>query len=362
MYTWVPMLVVLALYALDQACSRPHIGWWIVVLVATSLAFYSHVLAALLVGVLGVWFFLHPRRDRRAWVGGGLVLVGLTVPYVPLLRWQTALAMVSRETGFPNYSLGQMIAALANGWSAGVSQGAWGGTVPVLVMIGFFSVLAILGLLILTTTRRGRVAGQVLAWLAMPLVVVWFVSLRGPIFTDRYLIWSAPAFYLFVAVGVVWLAQHLGSVGALLIVPLLVIDGHGLYAQAVSPIKPQFAPLVEVVEERRQPWDILLFQIPYNRHVYGFYVQGEMGAWAEAPYTNWREPDGSYRVDADEIGRQVRRLVAGYDRVWLVYSEATMWDDRELVRGWLEENYSLAEVWRYTGVELYLFTRPPRSG
>ena len=45
--------------------------------------------------------------------------------------------------------------------------------------------------------------------------------------------------------------------------------------------------------------------------------------------------------------------MAGYDRVWLVYSEAVLWDDRELVRAWLDSRGKLLEQQAYVGVELF---------
>ncbi|MCJ7550938.1 MAG: glycosyltransferase family 39 protein, partial [Anaerolineae bacterium] len=126
MYTWVPMLAVMALYALDRACRQPRFVWWAVVLVATTLAVYSHILAALLIPVLVIWFVVHPARGPRVWGGGLLVLAGLTLPYLPLLGWQAPLLLIDRQTGYPSYSLGQMSSALLNGWSLGISQGAWG--------------------------------------------------------------------------------------------------------------------------------------------------------------------------------------------------------------------------------------------
>lgn len=361
MYTWVPMLVLLALYAFDRACEQPRAAWWATALLSTSLAIYSHILAALLVPVLFLWYWLHPRRHRRAWIGAAIVAGGLTLPYLPLLQWQVGLALVPRETGFPGYTLGEMVQALANGWSAGIHQGDWGTSGLLLPIVLAFGALAGVGILGLPVRGRWRATGQLIVWLTLPLLVVWVVSLQGPIFTDRYLIWSAPAFYLLIAAGLSSLMRWLGRGALLLVVPLLVVDAHGLYAQAATPIKPQFNEATRVIDAGREEGDLLLFQIPYNHHVFGFYTTSGLGAWGEAPYTNWRQPDGSYQVGPPEIGRVMRGIVAGYDRIWLVYSEAAMWDERELVKGWLDETYQLVRQEHFAGVSLYLYERPPRS-
>ncbi len=365
MYTWVPMLILLALYALDRACERPRAIWWLIVAAATTLAVYSHILAALFIPVMIAWFWLRPARAPRAWIGGLGVIAALSLPYLPLLSWQAAMALVPRDTGFPAHTLGQMITALLNGWSAGISQGIWGRSDALIGMMALWGVVGAVGTYGLLASPRPRGVLRLLSWLVLPIVAIWLVSLRGPIFTDRYLVWAAPAFYALVAAGLVWLESLSRIVARVSIAALLVVSGHGLYVQASQPIKPQFELAATFVEARKAEGDLLLFQIPYNHFVYDAYVVPDASAssaqttWAEAPYTNWQDAAGGYQVDAAEVGREMRRIVAGYDRVWLIYSEASLWDERELVRGWLDGNYRLGETAHFTGVSVFLYTRPP---
>jgi mannosyltransferase len=383
MYTWVPMLVLLALYAIDRACVAPRAGWWLVVFLATTFAVYSHILAALLIPVLGIWFWLHPRRVSRAWIGGLAVAAGLTLPYLPLLRWQAALALVPRETGFPRYSLGQMAKMLLNGWSLGVSQGSWGTRDVLMSVMALYGGLAVLGLVfshrvvsdrcVKSAHRRKPPVWQrsvrafydgpglrLLAWLVLPLLAIWLVSLRGPIFTDRYLIWSASAFYTLVASGVIWLLRRHVHLAWLVIGVMTTFSAHGLWVQATEPIKPQFERGAAIVDAQWVARDLLLFQIPYNRLVYEVYSEAGRDAWAEAPYTNWRDPNGTYLVDPTNMGREMRSLVTNHDRVWLIYSEVALWDDRELAKGWLDETYELVDAVHFTGVSVLLYVRPMR--
>jgi len=365
MYTWVPMLVVLALYALDRACRQPRLVWWAVVLAATTLAVYSHILAALLIPVLIVWFLVYPARGPRVWGGGLLVLAGLTLPYLPLLGWQAPLALIERQTGYPDYSLGQMISVLLNGWSVGISQGAWGTpsvTLTAMIAVGGLACVGAvsLGLSGTRARTRWRTAARLLVWCGLPLLSVWVVSLRGPIFTDRYLIWSAPAFYILVAAGIVALRRFARPLEIAFIAALLILNGHGWFAQATEPVKPAFERAVRLVEDRREARDLLLFQIPYNHHVFDYYATAGLGDWAEAPFTNWREADGSYKVGMDYVGRELRGLLQGYDRVWLIASEVALWDERGLVKQWLTESYVLISVDDYPGVSVLLFGRPLR--
>jgi len=361
MYTWVPMLVLLALYALDRACRRPNLVWWGVVLAATTLAVYSHILAALLVPVLVVWFLAHPARGARLWGGGLIVMAGLTLPYLPLLAWQAPLLAMTRQTGYPDYTLRAMASTLLNGWSLGISQGRWATpafTIGAMVGMGTLAGTGLLALVLRGKgSRRWRTAVRLVAWCVLPLLCVWLVSLRGSIFTDRYLVWSAPAFYILVAAGLAVIGRLSKALGLVALAAVIVVSAHGWVAQATDEIKPAFESVVEVVEAARRERDLLAFQIPYNHIVYEYYASSGLGEWAAAPYTNWLEPDGSYKVGEAYVNREMRRLLTGYERVWLVYSEAQMWDDRGLVRTWLEANLLSVSCEAFHGVEVCLFAR-----
>jgi len=353
MYTWVPALVLAALYALERACVRPRALEWLVVFVATSLAFYSHILAALLIPVEVVWFLLHPRRARRAWLGGVIVLVLLTLPYIPLLYWQAPLIFQQRETGFPAYTLGEMVGILLGGWSTGIA--GWGG---IAAAVGYGG-LALLGLGGLVAMHHPRRALTLLLWVAVPLLIIWGVSLRGPIFTDRYLIWTAPAFYLAIGAGLA-LLRPLSRWGPLLgLTALLTVGGINLFQQVIQPIKPEFPAAVAYLETQRQPGELLLFQIPYNHWVVAYYATEALEPWAEAPFTNWRQAEGKYLKGPEYVEGEMQRIVGMHSSLWLIYTEVNLWDDRQLVKAWLDAHGTLSDERHWHLVDLYHYELAP---
>ena len=67
----------------------------------TSLAFYVHLIAALVVPVQVVCFWLFSRRVRAArWKPWLASLAALTLPYLPLLIWQLPLLLEPAQTGY----------------------------------------------------------------------------------------------------------------------------------------------------------------------------------------------------------------------------------------------------------------------
>ncbi len=349
MYTWVPMLIVLALYGLERACVKPSWMWWSVTLIATCLAFYSHILAALVVPVLILWFMLSPYRNKKAWVGGAAVLTLLTLPYIPLLVWQLPIFMTARDTGYPAYTFTEMTTALITGWTTGIYSGSWTGGMASKSTMFLLSALAVLGMV----GKNWVQTGKLLVWLLFPFTVLWFVSLRSPMFTDRYLIWSAPAFYLFIAVGITKLAsidrKWMWGLGFIVLLSLC----PPLLSQSRYPIKPQFNRAVEFLMDQNTADGLILFQIPYNAHVFNYYARNQIFHQADAPYTNWKLADGSYQIGENYVQSEMVRIVRGYQSIWLVYSEVALGDQRELVKTWLDTRWQFVDKQVFVGVTLY---------
>jgi uncharacterized membrane protein len=345
MYALVSALALLGIYGLRRAVAGRGWRWWVVQVVATSLAFYSHILAALLIPVQVLLFLTWWPQARKQWVGPIVSLACLTLPYLPLAVWQAPQVFQIRETGFHRYSLGEMAEILVNGWSAGILGRylPWGA----LLMI----TLALMGLLgplyhvfpspAAARPLRGRSRVALLCWLVMPLLAVWFISLRQPLFTDRYLIWTAPAFYLLVAVGLVSIAQ-LGGPGRGVVVILtgtiLAISGFNLSQQAVEPIKSDFRAAAAYVADQYTPGELVIFQIPHGRYTFDYYFPRDDYSWADGLYTNHHAPDGSYLMSEQSAGLSMGEMTKEYGSVWLIATETEMWDDRGLVQAWLEKH------------------------
>jgi hypothetical protein len=198
---------------------------------------------------------------------------------------------------------------------------------------------------------------KLLSWLLLPLLSLYLISLRSPMFTDRYLIWAAPAFYILIAAGLSWIGTvrnaFMWSMGCLLVLSTV----PGLYAQAAYPIKPQYKSAAAYIVRHSTVDDLLLFQIPYNTRVFEFYTQNQVFDQAEAPYTNWKLEDGTYQVGEAYVHQEMGQITNVYNRIWLVYSEVKLWDERELVKQWLDARWRLFDEQTYQGVTLYAYQR-----
>ena len=60
-----------------------------------------------------------------------------------------------------------------------------------------------------------------------------------------------------------------------------------------------------------------------------------------------------------QAAEEMERMTAGYDVVWLFATEAEMWDERGLVKSWLDANLRLTDETEgeYLWVDVYRYER-----
>jgi len=345
MYTLILALAILAIYALRRALraadARGHAIWWATLVAATSIAFYSHILAALLIPIEIILTIIWGwgSRDRYRWAGALASFAFLTLPYVPLLRWQLPMAFTRAETGYIFYPLDQMLQIMTNGFITGIS-----GILP-LITVWPAVILLLVGLV--CGAMRWRDKAALVIWLLVPPVGIWLVSLNRPIFTDRYLIWISPAFYLLMAAGAAAIWRFWRPLGIAAVITIVGIASAGTYYQTATPIKSDFRGVAHYLEARHLPGDLVIFQIPYVRYTFDYYYSRPY-EWADGLFTNYGMSDA-------EVDAQMRIIVAGRKTIWLVASEMTMWDSKLQVWHWLESHAQRLESVVFAQVTLYKY-------
>jgi hypothetical protein len=335
MYAAILTLALLAVYSLRRAVDGGGRRRWAATLGATTLALYTHILTALLIPLLVVLALVWWPRTRQHWRGAAAALALLTLPYLPLLAWQARhwLLPAGQGTLFTERRLDVMLESTLSGWGGQFVGEPWAA-----VILGGLGLLALLGLVWawlsgIETRDRGmwREPLALLTWALFPLLGIWLISIRQPIFTNRYLIWSAPAFYLLAATGATGLAGRgwWGRLAATGLVALIVTgDGFALHHQSTRPIKPDFRAAAGYLRERYQLGDVIIFHLSYMQTNFDFYFADE--------YAGWGAPAPGSSMSEAELDFHMHTHTSGYHTVWLVFSEAGMWDPQGRVKAWLD--------------------------
>lgn len=378
MYSLVLVLVLLSMDQYLAALERG--GWqrWLLYMGFTGAAVYIHFIALLIVPVQIASFLLVGTATRKARWKPWLASAGLLLlPYLPLLRWQLPMILSPAETGYRFVPLHDMLVSLLANYSLGPIAGS-------LRWAAFLFVLLLLAAIWLgRDPRRGMAPLGILAcWLCIPVLGFFLLTLVRPMYTARYLIFVLPAYLILLAGGLIAIARRSRLLAGLLLAALLVTNGLMLWRQSTTPLKADFRSATEYVASRMSSRDLLIFQIPYGRHSFDYYleryqerrqqdglsappvqaVSGEYRIflplvrsdaaasyrWADGPYTN-----GGLSLDAADSAME--RLTAGAETAWLIATEVALWDQRGLVQAWLAENASLVDQAHFVGVSVYRF-------
>jgi 4-amino-4-deoxy-L-arabinose transferase-like glycosyltransferase len=392
MYSLQPMLLTLALYALLRVVGGRGSGvrdpasedltpgswpltpmWWAVFILATSFSFYVQLLSPLFLGVAVIFFAAMWPQSKRHIVAFLIALALLTLPYAPLAVWQLPTLVQGGNIGHAFYPLDVIALTLASNWTLGLDGRAPLLNLPapdVLVTLARYAVFALFALLIAyglaESARQMRANAEertrfklqlaTLAWLLLPTFLVFVVSTRLPIFQPRYVLWSAPALYLLTGAALARLRAdaRLGQLASTLaLIVLSAVSLSGLISQVINPIRPDLRGASAFIASAAQPGDVIVFQIPYGRHGYAYYAQ-RLGAQIdptqiiEAPYTN-------YGMSEEEVEATLLPAIGAARRVWLYETEPGMWDQRGLVRSWLDGALTPLNRCEFRGVSVGLY-------
>ena len=369
MYATVTCLALLATWLWLRGIDEG--GWrtWLSYLVVVSIAMYIHLLMVLLIPFHMVWFVLAWPAARSHWRGYAFALAGLTLPYLPMVWWHWMLLTAAEQlSGFSFTPLPTMLNGLALSHARGfitTIEIVW--LAPVYFLFGaglLFGVTAIggqrnAGRLVLSPLRRYL---MLLVWLLLPILLIYVLSLRQPVFTERYIIWIGPAAMFCMALGLRVLVDNSGRLAwplALIFLLYVVALWTGLaWQQKVQVIKYDLRTAMQYVDSRRSPDELLILQIPHQEWAYRYYTSDfgpdpfagsdeRLGWWAGGPYTNWGRADD---VERAEVNNYLRDVTAGAGEVWVLLSEATMWDSRRLMDEWLAVHGVLEEEKPFAGV------------
>ncbi len=349
MYTLVTALALLSTYLWVRALELGGRRRWVAFVAATTALFYAHVLSPLLLLVHAVFALVLHRRELRQpalWVSAA----ALTLPYLPLLVWQWPLLARPIETGFAYVSLPLMFRRLVEVYSRGVT--GFPAAFPALLLVGGIAMS-----LCASGRRSSRSArSALLAWMVLPVVAVYLISLRRPLFTERYLIWTLPAWLVLAADGLVgltnqggWRRRAASAWCGLLLTTSLVVVGF----QWGTPIRPDLRSASRLIARQVLPGNPILFQIPYLQHSFDYYAPETDYVPIEGPYTN-------QGATPQEVGVFLQRATAGHSVVWLLLSEIPMWDQRNMTLDWFAARGEL-DWHRFHGVDAVRWQREAAS-
>jgi uncharacterized membrane protein len=353
MYALLCALVLSTLSLYHWALRNGDWRTWTAVILLAWLTGGVHIIGGLLVLVIaGLFLAWWPmvRGQRRVAL---VVLGGMALPGVLVAPWVLSGLLQGADFGHAFVPLGSMIRTLLHAFSQGITSFA--GSLPLgITMFGMLAGTVLWpdatfprtwqhifrGRTITPVSSTGQPRGHTISarryvlalwvWLIVPVLGLYGITLRVPMFVDRYLIWIGPALYLLLARGVEQLWRRSKALAILYLVLLLLFSGWGTWKQASTPIKSDFRAAAAYLRQHRRADELVLFHISYVRATFEFYY-GDASPSADGIAT-----DDNTKVSSVDVAMQER--VTGYNTVWLVLSEPEMWDRRGMTVAWLNEH------------------------
>ena len=373
MYAATTLIVLLTTWFWLKAVNgRSGSAWWLGLVIVLVAGFYVHLLLVLLLPLLASWFLIAYRRDR-AWSIGFLLILSLSLALLAYrASWLSQfLGSPGPGTGRPFIPLRPQVQATLREQLNGVIAPAHGGIwlIPMIALVAA-GVLYGRRLFPVDSRQSSRTFADgpghllVVTWLVVPLIGIYLLSLRQPVFATRYLIWIAPAVMMALALGIQLLRPGRSRARSWLATLLVVfIIGHGLTTgrvQKQTPIKFDLRGAAGYLAQHREPGELLIFHIPHLEYAYRYYSGKEaanpfaagdrrLGRTAGGLWTNHDldDSDSWQQVDAE-----MQELTAGADDIWLMRSEVEMWDARNLMDRWLRRHGERLELVDFHGVQV----------
>jgi len=389
MYALLGTLALASTLVLVAAVERGGIRWWGIYAGTTALMIYTHYLGFAVLIAHATWMLWCNRRPLRAWLGSGIVVALLYVPWVPFW-WTQIVRAPGHWPGWGWISAREGMLSLLGLFSFGGSLFGMPGFYVAtqvdryldlgeqfLVVLPFLAVAAC-GVWALIADRRTVVLLGSL--LVIPIGLMLALSLAGSAFIPRWFGFLHPFYAMLLARGIVMLAQSIrgrsgqivtgATIGVLLYsVPVL---SHYFLDPGFHPF--QWRGAAAIVRESVRPGDFFIYGDHSNYLSFTYYFEDRYPRMLLVlDYEHELAVAHNPRLLlSDAAQREIRRLPERYGRVWLVVAYPfpnTLFQQTvsALQRGYVLAGRVQFGRDRFTGVDVqpsvYLFraSQPPGS-
>jgi mannosyltransferase len=199
-----------------------------------------------------------------------------------------------------------------------------------------------------------------LSWSVFPVVALLVISLRSPVFLDKYLIICLPPLVLLASVGLSQI-RHRGLLAGCLLV-LLIMSGRRVFFSQRSLEKEDWRGATSYVVSHGSPQDGVLFYLYGGRFSFDYYVRRLLPAsqgWKVAYPEPWDWENGWTQAELDNS--LIGLLPERHEQVWLFLSHnAVSQPRRERTRSIqrsLANQYPNVEETDFNGVRVFRYSR-----
>ena len=346
-YTMTILLLLVSTWFFVRAVEQNRERYWILWTVFSVLAVYSHYFAALVMVAQACSMFFH--RKPAPWarlIIHGLVILAIAAPGLTYIFRVPPQAIVFTWMPKPTPKQLLHLALFLGG----------GGEKFVLSTI-----LWIAGAIAIRRERKSEaISGSfwdgmlVVSWAVVPVVLTALVSLRHPVFVQRYMIFSLPATVMLAGRGMTALSKrHLGS---WLVVALCVTSSVNIVSVYRKP-REDWRNATNVILASAQPGDAVVIYPDYAIVTFDYYRQLNQHAPPlhvfTPPYYEAGDADRSLLNALSSNPRQ-------FSHVWVILrregkTRDTLQDDSPAVAAALQSVFGTPMTWQFKDITVLKF-------
>jgi hypothetical protein len=202
-------------------------------------------------------------------------------------------------------------------------------------------------------------------YLLVPLFLGYVVNLRYPFTSpaiERLFLFSAPAFYLLVAVGILWLQARLRAASAIVFVLVLLVNTPSLfdYYSVERYAADDYRPVVEKVQALSRPEDVIVAVHPWQIGYFRAYYRGQLPSLYLTPKEPADVTSERWAMDRTFMVEDLDSLVAQHRFLWLPAHQALGRIIESDVEGYLfQQYYPILSEWFSDSTRLSCYTAAP---
>jgi mannosyltransferase len=364
MYTMAIFLTTASAYFLYRAWREGGRLLWAGYVLTTALSIYTHYSAGFILiaenAFLGLIVLVTAWRQGgwlkilRGWV---LSQLGIALLYLPQVRitLRQFVAYENPTMGVPD--LPSFLVQVWQGFSLGPAAELIQGT-PLLAGIALILVLGLLGsgiwdLVIGSVSLKSQISNLkspviwLCLWLALPLLLYFYVLRDRPFFHPRYIMLTTPPYYLLLAyaIGQIW--KRVPAFGLLSVVFLLAAFVPAIQADFFDPASfgDDTRGLARFIESQAGENDVVLIDVPYP---FDYYYHGQ----APAHYLF---------VDIHTVAQRLTELCRGRERAFWIRWHKSDTDPRGTVLFLLDKYGQRLGQAGFRGYDVLWYRLPPHG-
>ncbi len=354
----------------EDAAKQARWRFWIGYVLAGAVGLYTLYYFAFLLlfenlFVLAWW--LAERRSGRteplrltSWIAAQALILVLYLPWLPTAMRQALNPPVPPWRGFTG--LGDVI---TESWAAlCLGQSVEPESLLIWPVLSFMFAIYLLGVAGYARRNRDWSTSLLLCgYTFVPVLAIYLLSLRTPLFHVRYVFTYSPPFYILLAMGLSWLARRWRLALPVAVGIITVACGYSIFLFHSSPLyaADDHRAAVTYLEERVSPGDAVLIDAGYAYPPFLYYFEGQIswrgrlvdykpggeteqgvvllqtGTIGGDEGLGWGDPNSDfYATTEEETAEALGRVFAEHPRLWVYRIYDTVTDPEGFIRDWLQ--------------------------